>query len=309
MELRHVRYFVAVAEHGHFGRAAEALHTAQPSLSQQVRQLEREVGVPLFERTTRRVRLTPAGELFLGECRQILAQVTASVEAARAVAGGERGHLRVSFVSGAMGAGALPHLFHDFEASYPNVALQVRPMPALAQIEALREGTMHVGFFSAAYRDAGFEQRFVWRELLTLAVPDAHPFAQRATLSYNDLQDQRLMMYSRGSGSQLQNAIIAVLHDERIDPEIVHQGADAETIIGLVAAGRGVSLVPRSWSAFQFPGVTYRPIEPARWIEPGMALFWNRKAESPLILAFVRSVEHTLRENPAIQTLNVSIAE
>jgi DNA-binding transcriptional LysR family regulator len=307
MELRHVRYFVAVAEHGHFGRAAEALHTAQPSLSQQVRQLEREIGVPLFERTTRRVRLTPAGELFLAECRQILAHVTASVEAVRAVASGERGYLRVSFVSGAMGAGALPHLFHDFQEAHPDVALQVQPLPALAQIEALREGTMHVGFFSAAYRDAEFEQLPVWREMLVLAVPESHPFAARPALAYADLQDQRVMMYSLGSGSQLQNAIIAVLHEQRLDPEIVHQGADAETIIGLVAAGRGVSLVPRSWSAFQFPGVTYRPIEPARWIEPGMAMFWNRKAETPLIRSFVTSVRQTLTENPAIQTLHVSI--
>jgi DNA-binding transcriptional LysR family regulator len=307
MELRHLRYFVAVAEHGHFGRAAEALHTAQPSLSQQVRQLEEEVGVPLFERTTRRVRLTPAGELFLVECRQMLAQLATSIEGARAVASGERGHLRISFVSGAMGAGALPHLFHDFQESHPDVSLDVRPMPAILQIEALRDSTLHIGFFSAGYGGGVLSEQFLWRERLVLAMPEHHPFAARAAIQFADLQGERLMMYSRGSGSQLQNAIIAVLHEQRIDPEIVHQGADAETIIGLVAAGRGISLVPQSWKAFQFPGATYRPVEPARWIEPGMAMFWNPNDASPLVAEFVASARQTLLENAAIKSLEVSM--
>jgi DNA-binding transcriptional LysR family regulator len=305
MELRHVRYFVAVAEHGNFGRAAEALHTAQPSLSQQVRQLEREIGVPLFERTTRKLRLTPAGELFLAESRQLLAHVTASVERARAVASGERGHLSVTFVSGAMGAGALPHLMHDFQESHPDVALDVRPMPAITQIESLREGHVHIGFFSAGHSDEAFGEQFLWRERLVLAVPESHPFAKKAKLRFSDLRDGRLLLYSRTSGSQLQNGIIAVLHDLRIEPDIVYQGADAETIIGLVAAGRGMSLVPQSWNVFRFPGVAYRTIEPMRWIEPGMSMYWNAASASPLVEEFVRSARLTLEQNPSIQTLEV----
>lgn len=309
MELRHVRYFVAVAEHQHFGRAAAALHTAQPSLSQQVRQLEREIGVPLFERTTRKLRLTPAGELFLSEARQLLAHVTASVERARAVAKGERGHLSVAFVSGAMGAGALPQLMHDFAESHPDVALDVRPMPAISQIEALREGHIHAGVFSAGYAEQEFGEQFLWREQLLLAVPDSHPFATKAALHYADLRDRRLLLYSRTSGSQLQNGIIAVLHDLRVEPDVVYQGGDAETIIGLVAAGRGISLVPQSWNVFGFPGVVYRTIEPARWIEPGMSMYWNAAVASPLVEEFVGSVRGTLRNNPHIQTLDVLIPQ
>ena len=309
MELRHVRYFVAVAEHQHFGRAAEALHTAQPSLSQQVRQLEREIGVPLFERTTRKLRLTPAGELFLAESRQLLAHVTASVERARAVAKGERGLLSVTFVSGAMGAGALPHLMHDFQESHPDVAVDVRPMPAFTQIESLREGHVHVGFFSAGYKEEAFGEQFLWRERLVLAVPESHPFARKPKLRFSDLRDGRLLLYSRSSGSQLQNGIIAVLHELRIEPDFVYQGADAETIVGLVAAGRGISLVPQSWNVFRFPGVVYRSIEPARWIEPGMSMYWNATATSPLVEEFVRSARLTLRQNPGIQTLEVSIRQ
>ncbi|HEY5341601.1 MAG TPA: LysR substrate-binding domain-containing protein [Candidatus Aquilonibacter sp.] len=309
MELRHVRYFVAVAEHQHFGRAAEALHTAQPSLSQQVRQLEREIGVPLFERTTRKLRLTPAGELFLAESRQLLAHVTASVERARAVAKGERGLLSVTFVSGAMGAGALPHLMHDFQESHPDVAVDVRPMPAFTQIESLREGHVHVGFFSAGYKEEAFGEQFLWRERLVLAVPESHPFARKPKLRFSDLRDGRLLLYSRSSGSQLQNGIIAVLHELRIEPDFVYQGADAETIVGLVAAGRGISLVPQSWNVFRFPGVVYRSIEPARWIEPGMSMYWNAAAASPLVDEFVRSARLTLRQNPGIQTLEVSIRQ
>jgi DNA-binding transcriptional LysR family regulator len=309
MELRHVRYFVAVAEHQHFGRAAEALHTAQPSLSQQVRQLEREIGVPLFERTTRKLRLTPAGELFLAESRQLLAHVTASVERARAVAKGERGHLTVTFVSGAMGAGALPHVMHDFQESHPDVALNVQPMPAFTQIESLREGHVHVGFFSAGYKEEEFGEQFLWRERLVLAAPETHPYATKASLHFSDLHDARLLLYSRTSGSQLQNAIIAVLHELRVEPEIVFQGADAETIIGLVAAGRGISLVPQSWNVFRFPGVAYRRIEPARWIEPGMSMYWNAALAAPLVEEFVRSAQLTLRQNPGIQTLEVSIKQ
>jgi DNA-binding transcriptional LysR family regulator len=307
MELRHLRYFVAVAEHGNFGRAAEALHTSQPSLSLQVRQLENEVGTPLFERTTRRVRLTPAGEVFLSDCRRMFEQLAVSVEGARAVASGERGHLRVSYVSGAMGAGALPLIFHDFEQTHPDVALDVRPMPALAQIDALLTETLQIGFFSAGYRDEDLEQLLIWRERLILAIPQHHALAKHETVRFRDLQGQKLVLYSRGSGSQLQNAIIATLHDQRIDPAIVHQGGDAETIIGLVGAGRGVSLVPQSWDVFRFPGVVYRPMEPPTWIEPGVGMFWNPRAPSPLVDEFVVSVLTTLRTNEAIKALNVSI--
>ena len=307
MELRHLRYFVAVAEHGNFGRAADALHTAQPSLSLQIRHLEDEVGTQLFERTTRRVRLTPAGELFLVDCQRILDELAVSIESARAVASGQRGLLRVSYVSGAMGAGALPLIFHDFQESHPDVALDVRPMPALLQIEALREERLHVGVFSAGYRDDNFEQVLMWRERLVLAMPTHHPLTDREVVYFHDLQNERLMLFSRGSGSQLQNAIISVLHGQRIDPTIVHQGGDAETIIGLVAAGRGISLVPNSWDAFRFPGVTYRPIEPACWIEPGIAIFWNPDATSPLTDAFLASVRRTLKTNVAIKALEVSI--
>jgi DNA-binding transcriptional LysR family regulator len=308
MELRHLRYFVAVAEHGNFGRAAEALHTAQPSLSLQIRHLEAEVGTPLFERTTRRVRLTPAGELFLTDCLRILDQLAVSVESARAVASGERGLLRVGYVSGAMGAGALPLVLHDFQELYPDVALVVRPMPALTQIEALREGRLHIGVFSAGYSEDDFEQVLMWRERLVLALPKDHSFTDRKVVYFHDLQNERLMLYSRGSGSQLQNAILSVLHAQNIDPTIVHQGDDAETIIGLVAAGRGISLVPNSWDAFQFPGVTYRPIEPVCWIEPGIAMFWNPHTASPLTDAFLACVRTTLRTNVAIKALEVSIA-
>jgi DNA-binding transcriptional LysR family regulator len=309
MEIRHLRYFVAVAERAHFGRAADALHIAQPSLSKQVRQLEREIGVRLFERSTRQVRLTPAGEVFLAECRRILGQMTASIESARAVSQGQRGQLHIAFVSGAMGAGALPHLLHDFQELHPDVALRIRPMPALEQIDALREGTVHIGFFSAGYKDSAFEQLQLWRERLILAVPTRHRFAARPGLRYDDLEGERIVMYSRGSGSQLPNFIIAVLHERQVDPEIIHQGADAETIIGLVAAGRGISLVPASWSAFAFPGVTYREIAPERIIQPGMALTWYRRKESPLVAEFVSSVKRTLRENRAIKALEVSIME
>lgn len=309
MELRHIRYFVAVAEHQHFGRAADALHTAQPSLSQQVRQLEGEIGVKLFERTTRKLRLTPAGELFLADSRRLLALATSSVERAQAVAKGERGHLNVAFVSGAMGAGALPHIMHDFQESHGDVALSVRPMPAFMQIESLREGHVHIGFLSAGHKQDGFGEQFLWRERLVLAVPETHRFASRGDLRFSDLHGARLLLYSRTSGSHLQNAIIAVLHDLRIEPDIVFQGADAETIIGLVAAGRGVSLVPESWKVVRFPGVMYQPIEPVRWIEPGMSMYWNDAAGSPLVEEFVRSAQRTLRQNPAIQTLGVLIPQ
>ena len=308
MELRHVRYFVAVAEHQHFGRAAEALHTAQPSLSQQVRQLERELGVTLFERTTRRLKLTPAGEIFLAEARQILAQVTSSIERTRSVFKGERGRLRITFVSGAMGAGALPQILHDFRDAHPDVTLQVEPMPSLAQIEALREGIVHLGFFSGGHSDEAFDRTIVWRERFIVAIPSGHPCASQEVLSFDDLRAQRVVVFSRTSGSMLPNAISALLHEFNIIADVVYGGGDAETIIGLVAAGGGMSLVPQSWSAFQFPGVVYRPVTPVRWIEPGMALYRVRDAGSPLIDAFVRSAAATLQANVTIQTLNVSIS-
>lgn len=292
MELRHLRYFVAVAEHQHFGRAAEALGTAQPSLSNQIRQLEAELGTALFERTTRRVRLTPAGETFLEESRRLLAGLEAGIERTREVATGMRGRLRFAYVSGSM-RNLLPRIIAGFEDAYPHVALHVQSMMTEQQVDALRDGSIDVGLFASGFRAEDFGTSYGWRERLILAIPAGDPLARKRSLRYDDLDGRPLVVYARTSGSAMQDNILDILHRRNISATITYQGTEAETIVGLVAARRGLALVPGTWSTFALDGVVYRPILPAQYLR-GLSFYWMRERGDPLVRAFVESAVKTI---------------
>jgi DNA-binding transcriptional LysR family regulator len=305
LELRHLRYFVAVAECQHFGQAAKMLHTAQPSLSYQIRQLEEDIGTPLFVRTTRKVRLTAAGETFLEEARQLLAQLERGLQHTRDVGAGMRGRLRLAYISGSMGS-VLPLILRDFSGTYPDVAVELRSMWTDEQIEALREGKLDVGIFGNGLRPEGLTRTNGWGSQLMLAIPDGHELDVERPLVYADLEGQQLIV-SRASGSRMSENILDVLRRHNVTASFAFQDAAQETIVGLVAARRGVALVPSSWSTMPHVGLRFRQIEPITYL-PGLAFYWNTETADQTLRSFLESAAKSIA-NLAPEELTQSTIE
>jgi DNA-binding transcriptional LysR family regulator len=291
MELRHLRYFVAVAEELHFHRAAARLHISQPPLSQQIRALERELGVALLERNRRRVELTAAGASFLHDAREILDSVDRAGERARRIARGELGSLSIGFVGSAMFSAALPTILRDFRASYPDVELSLRELQTAAQLHAIMAGRIDAGVIrgplAASELEAGLDLVVIQRERLVVALPESHRFASKRTLRAADLRGETFVILYRREAPGLFASLASVMVDAGGVPEDVLEVAEMQTIIGLVAGGFGVSLVPASVGEIERAGVAFRPLAgPSPMIELAIA---SRAGEhSPVRDAFLR---------------------
>ncbi len=261
MELRHLRYFTAVAEELHFGRAAARLHLAQPPLSQQIRALEAEVGAELFARTSRKVALTPAGEAFLEHARAALERADAALEAARSVADGRAGRLDLGFVNPAMD-GFLSRVVADFRRDHPGVALSLREMSSPAQVDELRAGTLHAGFIRYAGQDLrGLEFRVVHREPYVAALPPDHPLARRKRVPLALLAREPLILAPRAVMPGLHEAMLAALRATGHEPVVAQEALSKHTTLSLVAARLGLALVPASCAAWRRRGVVLREVE------------------------------------------------
>ena len=290
MELRHLRYFVAVAEELHFHRAAERLHISQPPLSQQIRALEAELGVALFERNRRRVELTAAGKSFLTDARAILEATDRAADTARRVAAGELGTLSIAFVGSATFSPVLPAILRDFRARYPDVGLSLRELQTAEQLAALAEGRIDVGVIrgplKTAELDPALEMIVIQREPLVVALPESHPLASRPRVRARDLRGETFVILRRYEGPGLFAALAAVMGDAGGVPEDVLEVAEMQTIIALVASGVGVSLVPESVGDSERHGVAFRPLaDPSPNTE--LALAWRNAIDSPVRDAFL----------------------
>ena len=260
MELRHLRYFVAVAEQRHFGRAAEQLHMAQPPLSQQIRQLEAELGFPLLTRTTRRVDLTPAGAAYLERAREVLAAVDAAADEAGRIAAGRTGRLVVGCVGSATYS-LLPALARALRAELPDVELGFRgEMLSPDQATALREGSLDLGLMRRLPDPAGLEVAEVRRERLLVAVPREHRFAGRRRLRVPDLAGEPLVVHAGRGRSAMSSLVEELFADAGLEPEVAHEVAETSTLVTFVAAGMGVAVVPEPTAALNVPGVVHVPL-------------------------------------------------
>ncbi|GAA1505553.1 LysR substrate-binding domain-containing protein [Nocardioides humi] len=270
--LRHLRYFVTVAEERHFGRAAERLHMAQPPLSQQIRRLEAEVGVALFERTTRRVDLTPAGAAYLERARAILAEVDDAAGEARRVAAGTVGRLAVGCVGSATYS-LLPALSRRLAEELPGIEVAFRGEMLVAdQVEALRSGGIDLALLRPPVDDPGLAVTALREERLVVAVPAGDRLATRRQVRVADLAGTDLIVHSAGRRSAMYDVVRRLFADAGVTPRIRHEVGETSTLVTLVAGGLGAAVVPEPVGALALDGVAFRPlVRPARSVELAVA--------------------------------------
>ncbi|HZP29721.1 MAG TPA: LysR substrate-binding domain-containing protein [Acidimicrobiia bacterium] len=291
MELRHLRYFLAVAEELHFGRAAARVGIAQPPLSQQVRQLEAEMGVALLHRTKRRVELTPAGRVFLDDVRAVFAQTARAVDRARRTSRGELGRLEIGFVPSA-DLDVLPRVLRAWRRRFPRVDVGLHLLLPGAQIDALREGRIHVGFLRLPVEDATLAVEPILREPLVAVLPERHRLARRRRVAVAELQGEAMIVFPRDVAPAYYDVYMKALAADGGASRVLHPGS-MQTNLGLVSAGLGVSLMPASIRNLRRAGVVYRPLAPPAPVVE-MAIAYRREEQAPVVPGFLRIVRRVV---------------
>ncbi|KAA2212376.1 LysR family transcriptional regulator [Teichococcus oryzae] len=296
MELRHLRYFVAVAEELNMTRAAARLGLAQPPLSQQMQQLERLVGVTLFHRLPRGVALTEAGQRLLRDARSILAQLDQAADNARAAARGELGTIRIGFTSSASFNPFVTRVIRDFRAEFPQVGVQLMEENTAALLARFRVLQLDAAFIRpAAAETEGLEEEVLFHEEMLVALPVGHRLEAWSAVPLAELATETFILYPRRNGSALYDAIVGGCLAAGFSPQIGQEAPQMGSTVTLVAAGIGISIVPASMRHLHTPGVTYRPIEGDAPRAP-MSLVLQRRAAPAVTAAFrdlVRSRLHT----------------
>ena len=258
MELRHLRYFLAIVAERHFTRAAKRLGIAQPPLSQQIRQLEQEVGIALFTRTARGVTLTAAGEAFLPHAEAALREVDRARTAARRIRQGDLGTLRVGFTSAASLNPLVPGAISAFRNTYPDVELRLIVLPTAPLLAQLSQDQIDVAFV----RPTSSERHALRAiplpdERLWIAVPSGHALATRKRVRLDELRDEPFILYPRANGSLLYDSIIGACQRAGFSPRVVQEAPQMASMVSLVAAGVGVTLVPECVCQLRPAGVRY----------------------------------------------------
>ena len=282
MELRHLRYFLAVAKHLSFTAAAESLGVAQPPLSQQIRDLEAEIGTPLFERTTRRVTLTRAGEDLQAQASAILEKAGEAVDRARAIGAGTAGILNVG-LTGSMLAGPLGRAIRGYANAYPGVDLRIHEMSPDRQIAMLKSGQTDVSFLRCPPHDADLVSELAWRETVSLVLPKDHRLAA-APVSLTDLRDETFV-FLRLTDSLFAKSLWDCCVAAGFVPRITHQTVEAASLTSLVAAGLGVAIIPEFVARLAHADVVYKPIAGPH-IRADVYALWTRPRQ-PLVERFL----------------------
>ena len=260
MELRQLRYFIAIAEQGSFSRAAERLHISQPPLSTQIKALEDEIGARLLERSNRGVALTAAGTAFFEDIRSVLAQLENAVERVRQSERGEAGTLSIGFVSIA-DFGILPPTLKSFRARYPQVDVQLHELTTDAQIRELRAAELDLGIGLAPVDEPGLTFTSLQHEPLMLAAPTTHPILRgEGAVDLRALAKEPFIVPPRNIGPGLYDLTLSLCQTAGFAPRITQHARQMQTVIGLVSCGMGVALVPASLRHLRRAGVQYRPL-------------------------------------------------
>jgi DNA-binding transcriptional LysR family regulator len=286
MELRYLRYFVAVAERRNFTRAAADLHVAQPAISQQIKALEDELEVILLLRNKRSVSLTAAGEIFLAEAREILARAELAKHHTRQAARGEVGSLSIACFSSAT-SGFLPELIQRYRAEYPAVRIRLAEMTPEQQINAFDKEEIDIGFTRPLpqARSKEFTQDLVYQDRILVALPTSHPLANRRDLTLEKLSNEDFVLFARSEAPALVEKMMLLCADAGFVPRILSEPLMMQTVLMCVAAGVGVSLVPGCVRNFQQPGVILVPLKPTP--DPiDLIMISRRSPLSPTVVAW-----------------------
>ena len=260
MELRQLRYFVAVAEERHFGRAAKRLRLSQPPLSAQIKGLEEELGVKLFQRSTRQVALTDAGRTFLERAEGILEAVEEAKEATKGADEGVRGRLEIGFISSAT-LGLLPPAIRLFRERFGGVEIELRELTSAQQIDALYAGEIRVGLVRLPLRAPGIRFEPLQEESLVVALPSGHPLEALESVPLEAMVDQPLIFFTRQLMPSLHAQIVELFQRVGAFPNVVQHAVHLQTIVGLVASDVGLAILPEPAERLSREGVVYRSLD------------------------------------------------
>lgn len=293
LDLRRLRYFVTVADELHFGRAALRLRIAQPPLTRHIAALETELGIRLFERSTRAVQLTPAGALFLEHARSVIHAVGEAEATARKMAQGMVGRVVIGYASSIPMSDAFSDIIRNVSRSMPEVELAFREVSTASQRQQITDGTMDIGFGWSATKAS--EERIrslvVSREPLVAAVPAQSKYAGKATIEFRELVNENFVTFPAGYGSALNAALEDLCAHDGVAPRIGPTASQITTLVSLVAAERGVAIVPSFTSTLQRSGVAYVPLARPHVLE--LVVTWSEPFSSTCVeqfIAFARSV-------------------
>ena len=291
MELRHLRYFIAVAEELNFSRAAERLHMAQPPLSQQIRNLEEELGVQLVNRDERPIRLTEAGAELFEQASLVLKRLDEIVATVQRIGKGQTGSIRVGFVGSAT-YDILPEVIRRFRQEYSDVELSLVELRALPQVEKLRHREIDVGFMRLAVEDEAFQCRTILEEPLVVALPENHPLAKKTQIKLAALKGEPFIGFPAAT-TALGGYLLKVCKDAGFVANVVQETIEIQTAISLVSAGVGLTLAPASLQKVGRIGVVYKPLA-APVPKTTLYAVYRKDNKSPVVAAFLKLLEEVL---------------
>ena len=287
MELRHLKYFVAVAEELHFGRAANKVHISQPPLSQQIRQLETELGTKLLHRTKRRVELTHSGRIFLQEARATLAHADQAVARVKRAQRGEVGRLSIGWLPWSDFT-ALPSMVGKFCERCPDVHLDMHYLNMPEELSALHAGRIDVGFLLRPFDSGALRTELVVRHPLVVALPKSNKLSAMAQIRFSDLASEPYILFKRDSGPAFYDYVISLCQREGITLNVRHEASHTLTVLALVAAGLGITLLPFG-GHYAHSDVTFRRLVPTPPLFE-IALAWRQQNESALLQRFIETI-------------------
>lgn len=289
IELRHLRYFRAVAEELHFGKAAQRLNIAQPALSRQIRRLEEEIGTLLFARTQRSVALTAAGEVFLSRTREILNAVSMAAMEAKDTADGRLGHLRVAFIHSST-YNLIPNALDAFTTRHSGIRLDLQEMTVIDQLKALVGQDVDIGLLRPPVDNPLLEFESVTRETFVLAVPRPHPLAAENLVELQHLKNESFIMFDRRKSPLFHSRIMNACEAAGFQPRVTQEAIQIHTVLGLVGAGLGIALMPIAAVRQSTPRVRFLAVTPPiPSVEIGLA--WRRDDQNPALAFFREAVK------------------
>ncbi|MDZ4253352.1 MAG: LysR substrate-binding domain-containing protein [Sulfuritalea sp.] len=289
MELRQLRYFVALAEELNFGRAAEKLHISQPPLTRQIQQLESDVGARLFTRGPRGVDLTPAGIALLEDARRILGLVGRARERTGKFGQGRIGRLDVGIFGSAI-LNHIPRLLLQFRQRYPDVQIALHEQTKAEQIAALREGHLTIGFNRHVTVEPDIMVEMVFLEPLLVALHSKHPLARHKAIRIAEVVDEPLILYPSNTRPGFADDVMALFRAEGAQPRVAQEVTDVVTAVALVASGFGICITPEAASTLRLPGVVYRPVKATPPPTIDLVCLYRRDDDSPILKAFLEVV-------------------